>query len=446
MKNSFSLSTLTFVATAFLISSLPAETETPPPPQASLDPILAQETLWATPAADLEAVAKPLGFTWTSTAQRTLRSVRPGLTFRERPLNEALLTVEDGKFSAGTLIYFSRGDSGNLSERNFDELLTAITDDLTTFTGQPPTERGRDATSAVKADGRIWNVHGTEYLLEWSVTKESHSKGIPWRAEFIRLTVRPEETTLRAIGEKVPKNASRTAVKNFVGSAHVEKEADGTVVLTGIPMVDQGQKGYCVVASAERVMRYFGAEVDQHELAQIANSDASKGTSPDAMFDSLKRLTSRFGIKSRSLVEWDYRDFMTMISKYNRATKRGKLAPEINPHLPNLDDYYEPMNVAILKEVRLKQKADFGRFQRDIQSHIDLGIPLLWSVRLGLVPEKGLSQARGGHMRLIIGYDLKKEEILYSDSWGRGHEQKRMSFEDAWTITNSLAALQPVGS
>jgi hypothetical protein len=43
-------------------------------------------------------------------------------------------------------------------------------------------------------------------------------------------------------------------------------------------MVDQGDKGYCVVASVERVMRYYGAAVDQHELAQVANSDAAIGT------------------------------------------------------------------------------------------------------------------------------------------------------------------------
>jgi hypothetical protein len=40
-------------------------------------------------------------------------------------------------------------------------------------------------------------------------------------------------------------------------------------------MVDQGEKGYCVVASVERVLRYYGGTVDQHELAQIANSDAA---------------------------------------------------------------------------------------------------------------------------------------------------------------------------
>ena len=43
-----------------------------------------------------------------------------------------------------------------------------------------------------------------------------------------------------------------------------------------------------MVASVERIMRYYGATVDQHELAQIANTDASLGTSygGDAEFSS----------------------------------------------------------------------------------------------------------------------------------------------------------------
>ncbi len=446
MKNSFSPLSVVLIAISLLIGSLSAKDETPPPVPIPIDPIIQRDSLWETSAADLEPEWKPLGFEWTSAAQRSARNARPGLTFRDRPLNEVLLAFQDGKFAEATLIYFNRGDAGQINENSFETLLSAITADLTTLTGQSPAERGRDTSSAVKAQGRIWEVNDTEYLLEWSTTKASRTKGIPWRGEFIRLTIRPKNTTERAIGEMTPQNASRAAVKSFTGADHVEKRANGTLVLTGLPMVDQGQKGYCVVASAERVLRYYGVEVDQHELAQIANSDASKGTSPSAMFDSLKQLTSRFGIKSRALVEWEYNDFLKMISKYNRATKRGKLAPEIDTNLRDIDSFYAPMNPEILKEVRLKQKADFGRFQRDIQSHIEKGIPLLWSVRLGLIPEKEIPQAVGGHMRLVIGFDAASGEILYSDSWGSGHEEKRMSLEDAWTITSSLSALQPAGS
>ena len=213
-------------------------------------------------------------------------------------------------------------------------------------------------------------------------------------------------------------------------------------------MVDQGQKGYCVVASAERVLRYYGAEVDQHELAQIADSDGSKGTSPDAMFESMKKLTARFGVKTKSLYDWNVADFLKLLDEYNRATKRGKLAPEISLSGPIIDvgKCFDQMNPAIYQEVRLKKTADFGKFQREIQRSIDEGIPLLWSVRLGFVPEKDIPQASGGHMRLIIGYNTATKEIVYSDSWGMGHEQKRLPADEAWTITNGLYSLQPIGT
>jgi hypothetical protein len=62
---------------------------------------------------------------------------------------------------------------------------------------------------------------------------------------------------------------------------------------------------------------------------------------------------------------------------------------------------------------------------------------------LGKVPESNITQNAGGHMRLIIGYNLKKDEILFSDSWGAGHELKRMSTADAWTITTGTMSVEP---
>ena len=102
------------------------------------------------------------------------------------------------------------------------------------------------------------------------------------------------------------------------------------------------------------------------------------------------------------------------------------------------------MEGAVLKEARTKNKAALIRFQHEVQNRIDAGIPLLWSVQLGLVPERGIPQGAGGHMRLIIGYNSKTEEILYSDSWGAGHELKKMKADDAWTITTGLMTIEPL--
>ena len=75
----------------------------------------------------------------------------------------------------------------------------------------------------------------------------------------------------------------------------------------------------------------------------------------------------------------------------------------------------------------------------DITERIDESDPLFWSVRLGDVPEKGVVQGKHGeHMRIIIGYNEDRGEILYSDSWGEGHELKRMDGQDALSITTGM--------
>jgi hypothetical protein len=61
------------------------------------------------------------------------------------------------------------------------------------------------------------------------------------------------------------------------------------------------------------------------------------------------------------------------------------------------------------------------------------------------VPENPAIPGAGGHMRLIHGYNPTTNEILYSDSWGRGHERKRMAMDKAFAITEGLLTLEPKG-
>ena len=68
---------------------------------------------------------------------------------------------------------------------------------------------------------------------------------------------------------------------------------------------------------------------------------------------------------------------------------------------------------------------------------------MLWAVQLGIFSEHAIPQAIGGHMRLIIGYNEKTGEILYSDSWGEGHGEKRMRTDRGYAITNGLYVVTP---
>jgi hypothetical protein len=438
---------LLLLATVFGTFLGAASAEKTPLPPAPLDPLVLRPEIWTLTPTDLEAEMKPLGLEWTSTAKDTARSARPGLTLGGNRVYELLIRFREGKVGDVTVIYYNRGDASDLGEKEFEALLESLRASVTQFAGTAAVERGKDATSAVRAEGAVWQTPQAKYLLEWSATKESRTKMIPFRAEFVRLNILPPGAEEKPIGA-VATGGSRDAVKRFVASEHIAREPGGTVKLKDVPMVDQGQKGYCVVASVERVMRYYGADVDQHELAQIANSDAAKGTSPEALVDSLKKLTGRLGVKTKVLYDWNLQDFLKLVEDYNRAAKRAK-APQVvavENNTIDLDRILSEMKPEIFKEIRLKKAADFGKFQREIQRSVDSGIPLLWSLRLGVVPEKGIPQKGGGHMRLIIGYDPATKEILYSDSWGLGHEEKRMGIEDAWTVTMGLTSLQPIGT
>ena len=67
-----------------------------------------------------------------------------------------------------------------------------------------------------------------------------------------------------------------------------------------------------------------------------------------------------------------------------------------------------------------------------------------WSVQWGIVPEpKRLSQTRGGHLRLIIGFDEEKKTVIFSDSWGAEHTDKEMPMADAIAIPTGRQVMQP---
>ncbi len=405
-----------------------------------IDSLLSADNLWAQKPDEIFAVAAKLDYEWTSNTHDSMRVAGKDLTAYGLPAVESIARFKDGKLTEITVMLYARGDAGDLAKEKFDALVRTSAETLNKITNTKFTPRGKDPTNAVKADGLIWQTDQAHYLLEFSFTKEVKSRDIPFRAEFVRLEITPPEMG----GDRVASVKSTSSTK-ISGAAHVKRDAaSGDVWLGDVPMVDQGQKGYCVVAATERVMRYYGVSVDQQELAQAANSSAQGGTSSDAMLDVLKKLSTRFKVRVREVEKSDIKQILGLITDYNRAAKRAAAAPiPEQGNMIDMGEVYRAMNVDILREVRTKNKSDLTRFQRAVQAHIDQGTPLLWTVMLGKVPEPHIPQNAGGHMRLIIGYNAKTAEILFSDSWGVGHELKRMSAADAWTITTGTMSIEP---
>jgi hypothetical protein len=210
-------------------------------------------------------------------------------------------------------------------------------------------------------------------------------------------------------------------------------------------MVDQGEKGYCAAASAERLLRYYGRSVDQHQIAQLADTAAKEGTTQDGMIKALEAIGQRFSLDLKPIIKLDWSRLAHLIEDYNRAAKgAGKPVVEIG-HVINVTHVYEEMDAALLRKVRVKQAQELAQFKKDVKTYTGEGVPLLWSCLVGKFPEVPPINPPGtyGHMRLIIGYNDKTSELLYSDSWGPGHELKRIPVDDAWAVTTGLHVLKP---
>jgi hypothetical protein len=440
-----------FAATLW-ISLVPAFSQETAAPARPLDALLAGESAWQMTTAQFEQQFGPARFDWLSDKKDQARFFGPGLNLWEGSikLNEAIIEFSpEGNPAKLTFSLYNRGDAETLinTRDQFEARVKELSDAISKRLAVSPTERGKDKSSAVAAEGFVWMKAPSAYLLEYSYQREMKSRAIPFRAEFIRLRVanvgagaRNAMATASTAGSAAPVGRS-TLINN------VKREVNGDVVIANVPMVDQGPKGYCAVATAERVFKYYGIPVDQHEMAQIADTTDGGGTSPDKMLAALTKLEGRMGVSVRVIEDWEYKKFMDKVADYNKEAKKAK-KPEVDAsprgNTIYINEIIEQMDGEVLKVARTERdRAGFGKFQRTVAGLIDQGIPIMWSVSLGLLPEQEIPQASGGHMRLIIGYNAKTGEALYSDSWGADHALKRMPLANAYTMTNGLYYMQP---
>lgn len=390
----------------------------------------------------------PDGFRWTSAAEDSARAGGGVLNLDGLTIHEALARFGQDGLQNLTFFFYSRGDTGGVPLFQFEEILNHTVETLSAILGGAPEERGRELSGAVATEGLLWQTPQADYLLEWSFQRAVRSRGIPFTAEFIRLQVtQPEEEEDWFAGNFAQGNLLDQAMAQDE-EREVAHDINGDIYLPGIPMVDQGARGYCVVATMERVMRYYGIETDQHELAQVAETDPERGTSTTVMMQGLRDLAARLRVRSRSHYEWDFNDFRRILNDYNRTSRRHRDIDQVQIDPYSMTSYSDVLMLVdgdLFKEVRNRRRSELGRFERTVKQYIDQGTPVIWTVMLGLVPEPGRAQQSfGGHMRLIIGYNEQTNEILFSDSWGAGHEKKRLPLDDAWAMTSGIYTIEPL--
>jgi hypothetical protein len=289
-----------------------------------------------------------------------------------KPAIEVIVYFNDEKPAKIMATYYNKGDTGKIEkkeQRALEEDIEKFLNDQTKIT---PEKYSDASTPGVRAHGTRWTSSVSRCELR------SHEQ------EFLNVDVYPSEALLATIKGDSKATGTKTDI-----AKNVMHDENGAVWIANIPMISQGDKGYCTVATIERVMRYYGVDFDQHLIAEQSQTLKGGGTNPEIAMQAARKICNKQNLK---LV---------------------------------------PLTGSKLSFTKIKEL-------------IDEGTPLIWNVDLFLTDEKGLGAGgTGWHTRLIIGYNNTTQEVLFSDSWGNGHEKKVMSEKNAEKIHESAFSIKP---
>lgn len=350
---------------------------------------------------------------------------------------------QDGGLASLELVLFSRGDvvqaggAGDAAveaavhdEKAFRALCTRVNGQLEEALGKAAQHRTQRPVKNHEQRLFRWVSPQGAVVLSVGLTEERGT----FRGEYIRVKVLPAAPSgggpaagVRAGPVPVAgRDPARITARKGSLADHVVREEGGAVYVGDIPMVDQGDKGYCVVATLERLIRYYGGEVSQHELAQLLNTKDGGGTRIGLGRFVSDDICRKFHFK-REKVKVERPPAEKVLKRYNAAAAQkiavGKHAKgeEIWTALAEADAETLAASVKVFPECR--------DFMQTVRRWTEKGIPLVWSVP--------------GHIRLLIGCDEAAGDVFYSDSWGAGHERKRMPVAKALMITEACFAVHP---
>jgi hypothetical protein len=417
----------------------------------ALDTTLLAPGFWSMSRDNFAASTWIHGFAWVSEAHDGLRSIAPGVTFLDQSLAETKVAFVADRPAEVSLSFYNRGDKGLIPNAQFTNRMGEVLSRLKKITGQAPqdmTPSSAKSSSTLRQSILVWKGKSSLLRLEcaWSMPKQEGSKRREFMPEYINMVMQPASNAVTRSAMAGTQTASSTA---WSLKRNVKRIESGDVYIDGIPMVDQGAKGYCAAACAERILSYYGTDVDQHELAQRMLMQTGGGASFDSLVNGLRSIAHTLNVKMKIIMEQDARSFERLVENYNKTAKRAgaktiDLYARQDSANANTNSIWSQFNSDLFLKSRLQERISIERFFKQIKDKVNEGIPLCQCCIIGILPEEAkLMQDPGGHMRLIVGYNEKTREVLYSDSWGAGHERKRMKLGDTFAITTGLFTLEP---
>lgn len=362
--------------------------------------------------------------------------------------DESLESLEMVLFSRGDVVRSGAGGHATLEaavhdEKAFRTLCAQVIGRMEEALGKAARHRTQRPVQHHEQRQFLWVGRPGSVVLSIGLTEERGT----FKGEYIRVRVMPalpdgtdkggpgfpgtaaSGMAMPGVSRSMPpmrQDAARITARKGSLATHVVREEDGTIYVGDIPMVDQGNKGYCVVATLERLIRYYGGEVNQHELAQLCDTGDGGGTGVE-----LGRLVSgdicrKYRFK-RERLHVAVPSFEKVMKRHTRVSSR-KIVAGKSPTVEERKRLLADTDKGALQEA-MRHFPEYKSFMKTVRHWTEKGIPLVW-----LVP---------GHMRLLIGCNEATGEVVYSDSWGEGHEYTRMSAPQALMMTQACFAVYP---
>ncbi|MEM1295813.1 MAG: hypothetical protein AAGH89_10645 [Verrucomicrobiota bacterium] len=317
-----------------------------------------------------------------------------------RPYSAALYGEGNGVNSI-SLVFANKGDS--VSALGQEDQLEALNDlieadvatlseKLTDLLGEGEKQRFGEGSSRQNVLRWDWNDHA------FLVFEQEN--------EYVSLEIQP-----KAFADAGGKSERIKGLEiRKLARSNVEQRENGDVVVSNLPMVDQGPKGYCVPATFERCMRYLGIPADMYLLAMAGETAMGGGTSGQALMDAVGSDIRRKG-RGFDTFRMDEMEFR-------------KLAKYIDEGIPVMWGMYstKPFNqLANETTKRRKEVEDWGAYAATLETEME---------------SRELAVDRDtAHITLIIGYNEETNEIAFSDSWGERYTERWVPAEDAADIS-----------
>lgn len=374
-------------------------------------PLFSETPLWTSSAA---AIAEKLGIppeskTKTSSSYRSYTK-DDYLMFGAHPFSVAMY-AENDKITSFSLVFANKGDlfsakgggemhfdkdtppaqAEMIVKKAMDKDLAAISAAISKQLGEP--KKDRFGEKAGRMPMQRWDWRGHSILL-------AEAEG-----EYVGIQI--VTTAFADAGGSVADTTDSVIKARTL--ANLEKRENGDIVVSDIPMVDQGPKGYCAPATAERAMRYLGIPADMYILANAGQTGFGGGTSVDLL---LEGMAGQIRSKRRSFDSWKGEFKLKEIAKY---IDRGV---PLMWCLYSTDEFNETANKRTKERTSV---TDWAAWKTKVTAE---------SAANSLPKDKETS-----HVVLIIGYNKDTNEIAFSDSWGERFKERWITLPEAEQIS-----------